>query len=255
MTVTLLVTRPDSQAAELVAQLTERGIGSRTVPTVAIDADAARMGLDRALDRLPGADWLVLTSANGADAVVDCMRSAGRRVPEGTRVAAIGPATARVLEAAGITVDHVPVRYLTAEIAAGLGTVSGRRIVLARADAATPALRDALLAQGALVEEAVAYRTIEGPTDSRDALNAALHDRLDGITFTSSSTVRGLVELASPMNRGRARSLPSFCIGPITAQTARRAGFDVAAIADEHTAAGLADAVASYFARAARCAC
>jgi len=251
MTVTLLVTRPIPQAAELVARLTEHGIGSRTVPTVEIDAVAAREDLDRALDGLSGADWLVLTSANGAGAVVDCLRTTRRTIPEDTRVAAVGPATARVLEAAGIRVDHVPARYLTIEIAAGLGTLSGRRVILARADAATPGLQDALLARGAIVEEAVAYRTMEGPTSSRDALNAALHARMDGITFTSSSTVRGLIDLASPVNRGRARALPAFCIGPITAETARRTGFDVAAVADEHTAAGLATAAAGHFARAA----
>jgi len=251
MTVTLLVTRPRPQAAELVARLAEHGIGSLTVPTVEIDPDVAHEDLDRTLDGLPGADWLVLTSANGANAVADRMRSTRRTIPAGIRVAAVGPATARALEAAGIRVDHVPDRYLTVEIAAGLGDLSGRRVILARADAATPDLRDALLARGAVVEEAVAYRTIEGPGQSRDALNAALRAHLDGITFTSSSTVRGLVDLALPVSRARARSLPCFCIGPITAGTATRAGFDVAAIADEHTAAGLARAAADHFAKVA----
>ena len=252
MTVTLLVTRPQPQAVELVARLAEHGIDSRTVPTVAIDPDAAREEFERALDGLSGADWLVLTSANGADAVADHMRTTRRTIPAGTRVAAVGPATARALEAAGIRVDHVPARYLTVEIAAGLGDVVGRRVILARADAATPELRDTLLARGAVVEEAVAYRTIEAPPESRDALDAAFHARLDGITFTSSSTVRGLIDLASPVNRARARSLPCFCIGPITAGTAKRAGFDVAAVADEHTAAGLAGAASDHFERAAR---
>ncbi|MBA2265957.1 MAG: hypothetical protein H0W17_06135, partial [Chloroflexi bacterium] len=41
------------------------------------------------------------------------------------------------LLAAGIRVDHVPDEYLTVEIARGLGDVEGRRVVLARANAAT----------------------------------------------------------------------------------------------------------------------
>lgn len=244
MSATLLVTRPAGQAAELVAALAARGVRSVGVPTVAIDREAAADRLDRMLDDLRGADWLVLTSANGAAAVAERLGARGQGIPPGTRVAAVGPATAATLEAAGIAVDHVPAAYLTVAIAEGLGEVRGRRVVLARADAATPDLRDALLTRGALVEETVAYRTIEGPAASRDPLAAALHGPLDGIAFTSSSTVRGLIRLASPIDRARARALPAYCIGPVTAETARRAGFAIGAVAADHTAAGLADAIA-----------
>jgi uroporphyrinogen-III synthase len=252
MTATLLVTRPAPQAAELVGLLRDRGLRAIAVPTVAIDRSSAAADLDRMLTTLEGADWLILTSANGAEALAARIAISGRSIPAGTRVAAVGPATADALRAAGIHVDHVPADYLTVEIASGLGDVGGRRVVLARADAATPELRQALLERSALVEEVVAYRTIEGPASSRDPLRAALHADVDGITFTSSSTVRGLLRLASAVDRGRARSLPAFCIGPVTAETARHAGFHVAAMAAEHTASGLAASIATHFDRGDR---
>src|SRR5690606_18000567 len=191
-------------------------------------------------------------SANGAEALAARVAIAGRGLPASTRVAAVGPATAEALRAAGIRVDHVPAEYLTVEIAFGLGDVRDRRVVLARADAATPELREALLARGALVEEVVAYRTLEGPASSRDPLRAALHADVHGVTFTSSSTVRGLLRLASAVDRARARSIPAFCIGPVTAATARRSGFDVAGVAAEHTASGLAASIADHFDRGDR---
>lgn len=249
MSPTVLVTRPGPLAAELQQLLRTRGIGSRAVPTVAIDQAAGADDLDRMLGTLDGTEWLVLTSANGAAALASRMRSTGSVLPAATRVAAVGPATSDALRASGIRVDHVPQRFLTVEIAEGLGDLRDRRVVLARADAATADLRDALRQRGARVEEVVAYRTVEGPAGSRDPLHAALHTPLDGITFTSSSTVRGLLDLASPIDRGRARSLPAFCIGPVTAATAMRAGFHVPVVAAEHTAAGLADAIATHFAR------
>jgi uroporphyrinogen III methyltransferase/synthase len=245
----VLVTRPAGQAEELRALLAERGIEPILVPTVAIDSASAAAGLDAALAGLDGADWLVLTSANGAEALVARLAATGDRLPEATRVAAVGPATADTLAAAGIRVDHVPDDYLTVAIASGLGDVAGRRVVLARADAATPELHAALVARGAAVEEVVAYRTVEGPGSSRDALRAALQQDVDGIAFTSGSTVRGLTRLASPLDRGRARTLPAFCIGPVTAAEARKSGFHIAAVAKVHTAAGLADAIATRFAR------
>ncbi|MDQ2674617.1 MAG: uroporphyrinogen-III synthase [Chloroflexota bacterium] len=246
---TLLVTRPRDQAAELHDLLRERGLATIGVPTVTIDRSGLAAGLDRMLERLADADWLVLTSANGAHALADRLRVTGRRLPPTVRVAAVGPATADALRNAGISVDHVPATYLTLAIADGLGEVRGRKIVLARADAATPALRDALIARGAVLEEVIAYRTLEAPDDSRDLLGEALRAGLDGVTFTSSSTVRGLLRLALPAARARVHDIPAFCIGPVTAQTATAAGFTVAAVAAEHTAAGLADTIADHFAR------
>ena len=243
----ILVTRPAAQANDMAALLRERSLMPVLVPTVAIDADSAVRGLDTILTALDGADWLVFTSANGAASLLARLAATSARLPDGVRVAAVGPATAAVLHQRGVRVDHVPETYRTVAIADGLGGVHGLRIVLARADAATPELRDALIERGAVVEEVVAYLTLEGPADSRDPLRAALHADLAGITFTSSSTVRGLLLLASPIDRGRARAVPAFCIGPVTAKTARHFGFDVAAVADRHTVHGLADAIADHF--------
>ena len=245
----ILVTRPAAQADGLARMLRARGLTPVVVPTVAIDSASTIAELDAMLRYLDGASWLVLTSANGAEAVAARLAANGHPLPDGLRVAAVGPATADTLRAAAIRVDHVPDDYVTVAITDGLGEVRGQRIVLARADAATPDLRDALVERGAIVEEVIAYRTVEGSAPSRDPLHAALHDDLAGIAFTSGSTVRGLMRLASLADRGRVRCIPAFCIGPVTADTARQSGFDIATVAADHTALGLADAIADYFAR------
>jgi uroporphyrinogen-III synthase len=233
----ILVTRPAGQAGELVALLAAAGIEAETVPTVAIET-GARDALLRALE--PGVDWLVITSANGAAALDEV------QLPLGTRVAAVGPATAGALRARGVPVAHVPDRFLTAAIADGLGDLHGRRVVLARAQAAAPALREALLARGAAVEEVVTYRAIEGPPQSEDALRAAVR-RVDGVAFTSGSTVRGFVRLLAADGLQRASRLPAFCIGPVTAEVADAAGLTVAGIAREHTAVGLARVIVDHY--------
>ncbi|HET6380788.1 MAG TPA: uroporphyrinogen-III synthase [candidate division Zixibacteria bacterium] len=242
----ILVTRPAEDAGRLAALLVERGLEPVGVPAIAIDVESAAPGVAAMLASLEDADWLVITSANGATAVGSQL--AGRALPERLKVAAVGPATAEALRRRGIRVDHVPDRYRTGAIADGLGNVEARRVVLARADAATPELRDILLARGARVEEVVAYRTVEGPAASRDRLRAELAAGLSGITFTSGSTVRGLLRLAAQPDRMRLRALPALCIGPVTADAAARAGFHVPVVAGTHTTAALADAVADYFA-------
>lgn len=248
MTRPILVTRPPGQADDLCRLLWAHGIPSVSVPTVAIDTTSTAADLDAMLEHLDDAAWLVLTSANGARAVVARMEATGRRLPTGVRVAAVGPATAGALARASVPVAHVPEAFLTVAIADGLGDVRDRRVVLASADVASPGLSECLRQRGAKVEEVVAYRTIEGPAGSRDQLHRILHTDLSGIAFTSGSTVRGVMRLASPIDRNRARSVPAYCIGPVTASAARQFGFDIAAVAARHTAAGLADAIASHLA-------
>lgn len=245
----VLVTRPAESGAELSRELERHGIATTCVPTVAIDAESCSPELDRRLKSLEDAAWLVITSVNGAEAVARSVAGAG--LPSGLRVAAVGSATAAALRAGGLRVDHVPRVYTTAAIAEGMGDVAGRLVVLARADAATDDLPAVLTERGARVDEVLAYRTIAGPPESRDALHAALQRDLTGVAFASSSAVRGLISLAAATDRARARTLPAYCIGPVTAATARANGFHVAAMAAVHTAGGLADAIAAHVGTAA----
>ena len=244
----ILVTRPRRQAPELVTLLHERGVEAVSVPTVEIRAAPTEL-LDRALAALGEGDWLVVTSPNGAEVVGRRVASGPVRLHPSLRIAAVGPATAGRLARYGLRAAHVPERFLTEAIADGVDNVAGRTVLLARTDAATPALRHALERRAARVVEVLAYRTILAPESSRMPLAAAIRDGLDGIAFTSGSTVRGLVDLLAPAELRRAQTLPSFCIGPVTAATARSCGLRVAAVADEHTARGLAAAIATHFER------
>jgi uroporphyrinogen-III synthase len=248
----VLVTRPAAQAPELMQLLAARGMTGISVPSVAIRHEPAGGPFDAALGALTGAAWLVITSANGAAALAARLRAIRRGMPSGTRLAAVGPATAAALSAAGLTVHHVPDEYLTVAIASGLGELRKKRVVLARADAATPDLAEALRARGAIVEEVIAYRTIEGPPSAVPALKAALLGGLDAISLTSGSTARGLARLADGLDAGQARTLkrlPVFAIGPVTARVAQRVGFAPSTVATVHTAQALADTIAATLAR------
>jgi uroporphyrinogen-III synthase len=81
-----------------------------------------------------------------------------------------------------------------------------------------------------VVDDVIAYRTLEAPEDSRPLLRAAAAEgTIAAAVFTSGSTARGLATL------GRAESidvhsLPAVCIGPETADEARIAGFRVIAV-------------------------
>ncbi|HSJ56764.1 MAG TPA: uroporphyrinogen-III synthase, partial [Anaerolineae bacterium] len=168
----------------------------------------------------------------------------------GARLAAIGPATAASLALHGVRADCVPDEYIAEAVGEALGDVTGRRIMLPRADIARKALPDMLRAGGATVVEVDAYRTIQ-PAIDRDDL-AALLSCVTVATFTSSSTVHNLASMA----RAAGLRLPAAltgatvaCIGPVTADTARDEGLTVDIVAEEYTIDGLIQAIVGHASR------
>ncbi len=194
---------------------------------------------------------MIFTSVNGVAAFWQALEAAGKDSAAfaGVRVAAIGPATAQALRERGVAPDFVPEEYIAEAILPGLGEVSGRRILLPRADIARKALLDALQQQGALAEELAVYRTIPAQPDPQAF--QALEQGVDIATFTSASTVRSFFSIVGERfgdeaaNRLLKNALIA-CIGPITAEAARERGLAVGIIAEEYTVDGLVDALLKY---------
>ncbi|MCB0166519.1 MAG: uroporphyrinogen-III C-methyltransferase [Anaerolineae bacterium] len=252
----VLVTRPTHQAAGFMAALRDLGAEPVSFPTIAIRPAEDTRPLDGAIlalaayrakqdlpdfhHRLPPRPyhWLVLTSANGVNAFWDRLASLGLdgRCLASVNIAAIGPATAAALSDRSIQADLVPEVYTAEGVLAAfdeLGSVSGQRFLLARADIARKTLTDGLIERGALVDEFAAYRTVpvEGSTPPPP---------VDIVTFTSSSTVQGYVNCLGGQRPAEAlRHSQVVCIGPITAATAEKLGVPVHAVAETYTIEGL----------------
>ncbi len=238
----VLVTRPAAQAGEFAARLWELGAEPILAPTIAIgppdDGDAARAAVARVRDYA----WVVFTSANGVHAFFDRLTESGRDVRAfgDTKIAAIGPKTGEALGAQGIRVDFMPAAYVNEAVASGLlaRTNAGDRVLLFRAQEARDVVPDALRDGGRICDNVAAYAT----RPVVDPEFAAKLERADIVTFTSSSTVSGLLANLADAPSALAGKLVA-CIGPITAKTARDAGIAVNVVADEFTADGLVDAL------------
>lgn len=239
----VLVTRAAEQADELVSAMHDAGLDPILVPTIAVELEPPRGDLDAAAGLLHTYAWVVITSANGARAI---LRAAERILTElsAPSWAAIGPATRRVLEHEGIEVALQPSQSSAIALAIELPVVNGDRVLIVRGDLADEELAVALRARGALVDDVVAYRTREAPEASRLLLRGALSEGpIAAVAFTSGSTVRGLVKLARDESID-VLSIPSVCIGPETADEARAAGFQILATSPAPESAALAAATA-----------
>jgi uroporphyrinogen-III synthase len=251
----IAITRAEEQASGLAEHLRALGAEPLVCPAIAIVAPVEFGPLDQAIARLDTYDWLIVTSANGAHALVGRMAALGRSVEALARLAigAIGPATAEALAEYGLVASFMPSAYVAESILAEIGDVAGKRILLPRADIARETLAAGLRERGACVEEIAAYRTVPGAGANRLAALLPL-GVLDALTFTSSSTVRYLLDGLEQAGLSRFDAVALLnntaivCIGPITAATAREQGLRIAAVAEEYTAAGLVAALLAWFA-------
>jgi uroporphyrinogen III methyltransferase/synthase len=240
--VTVAVTRARSQASGLAAKL-------RALGAAVIEAPAIRIvPLDGPAPELHRYDLLCLTSRNGVTCLFERLSAAGRdaRALSGVRVAAIGPGTAAALREHGVIADIVPERFVAEGLVEALADVPVARVLVARASEARDVLPGALRDRGFEVDVLPLYETVAEPLSAAqlDALSAA-----DYITFTSSSTVRFLLEAAGERAAAGARLLS---IGPITSEALRRHGLKPDAEADRHDIDGLVEALVADARRGSR---
>jgi uroporphyrinogen-III synthase len=265
--VRVLITRSPERSLPLVAALKEAGAQALLLPLIDFERAADQHSLDVACDALgAGAyDWLVITSATTVHVLLAKATERGlslrQWIPAATRIAAVGPASRKLLETAGLPVELTP---RDEQSAAGLLEVwpaAAGKILLPQADIAPAHLAHGLTAAGNLVTAVTAYRTVgypaaperrlaipatdgepgQTPSYSLLAPEAAAAEiaagRIHAVVAASPSAVRRIHAL-SPLNRCRL-----VAIGRSTAEQATALGLPVAAIAAEPTPQGLVAAV------------
>jgi uroporphyrinogen III methyltransferase/synthase len=225
--VSVTVTRARAQAGTLASRL--RSLGATVVETPVIRIEPLAVELPE----IAAYDLLCVTSPNGAELLLESVRDA--RALAGPRIAAIGPGTARALQAGGVRPDIVPERAVAEALVEALETVDVSRALVVRAQEARDVLPDALRARGARVDVAALYRTVREPLDP-EARAAALGARY--VTFASASAVRFFHEAAGSLDGPRIVS-----IGPVTSAELRRLGAEPHVEAGEHTPDGLVAAL------------
>lgn len=243
---TVVVTRAPHQASRLADRLSDRGASVLNVPTIDIvDAADGGAGLRTALDRVGDYEWLVVTSPNGAERTLAALGDARRLA--GVKLAAIGPGTAAALTRSLLVPDLLPERYVAEGLLEAFPDPPhpGAKVLLCTAEETRGVLDEGLTARGWQVDVAVAYRTVPAAVPERVLASIG---GADVVAFASSSAVNGFAA-AVPRHSWPA---VAAAIGPITADTARQAGFDRVVEAERHDIDGLVEAIVGWSAEAPR---
>jgi len=242
----VLVTRAVHQAGKLSDGLRALGAEPVEVPLLEIRPPVSFEPLDLALHQLDQYHWLILTSANTVLALGDRAAALGIRfeAPASLKVAAVGDATAAAARKAGLMVTLVPESYVAESLVKGLTSlVSGRRVLLARAEIARDVIPAVLRQAGAEVMVVDAYRNVM-PADAPERLRIALASGIDAATFTSSSSAEHLAEAAQAAGiRFPFKGVAAVSIGPVTSRTLRELGWEPAIEATVSDISGLLSAI------------
>jgi uroporphyrinogen III methyltransferase/synthase len=250
----ILITRARHQVDPFRRELVELGASVVEIPTLEIESMPMDDQVTRAISHLERTAMVIFASANAVNIFFQMLLTSGSdaRAFHGSKLCAIGQETAESLEAHGLRPELITSEYTAEGLAKALEgwEMDGMHVLVPRAEVARDALPSLLANRGAEVEILPVYRA-KCPPEAGDALLRLFNNEgVDVITFTSSSTVYNFVR-AFPEDR-----LPAVlgdaeiaCMGPVTADTARKLGLSVAIVAREYTTHGLVQAIAESAAR------
>jgi len=252
--VRILVTRERSDAEELCSRLASLGARPIACPTIRFAAPRDWSPVDRSLRRLDRYDMLVFTSATAVRFFMD--RALLKRVPQerfrALSVFAVGPRTARAASRYGLCPHPVPARHDAEGLLGSLEKedLRAKRVLFPRAEAGREILPEGLRAKGADVDLVTVYRTLK-ESRSRKRLHEVVDTAgVDLAIFTSPLTVKYFVELVGTDRLARLRpKIHVACIGTVTAEAARAAGFTVSIVPRRQTAGSLLRAIAAFYGR------
>lgn len=185
----VLVPRGGSWGTLVSDAIRARGATPVVAPLVDFASTSDVEGLKAALARLAAGefDWMTATSAT----VVDVLAHQNATIPESTKVAVVGDTTAAAFEAAGYTVERMPLglentAHALLEEWPEINEDKKLSVLTLRSNIATPVLTGGLIERGHDVTPVVAFRVVGVPAPKR-VLEDVESGRINAILVTSAT--------------------------------------------------------------------
>ena len=245
---TIVVTRPQAQAAPLAEAIVAAGGTPLIFPLLEISPAADPQALAEAAARLGEYSLAVFISPNAADHALPALLARGRW-PAALIPAAVGQGTVKFLAERGVPGCIAPTERFDSESLLELpelavDRVKGKRVAIFRGDGGRELLAETLRERGATVDCITCYRR-SGPSNGVVPLMAAWRaGKLDALTVSSSEGLRYLVDLLDAEGRSFLQKPPLFVPHARIAENARALGLSNILLTDAADAGILAGLVA-----------
>lgn len=227
----ILVTRPKQQADNLISLIEQHGGQAIPFPTLEILPAENTQALKQQLENLKTYQWLIFISANAVNFAVAANNGKIEQFTQ-AKIAAVGKATAKALQAIGLTVDLVPETGFNSEALLAmqaLQQVQNQKILIVRGIGGRETLADELKKRGATVDYCEVYQRQIPVIDTAPTVDLLNQQRLDILTITSSEALQNLLTMLEP-HKGLLMNIPLVVISERIKKTAEAAGFKKIAV-------------------------
>ncbi len=203
----IAITRSREDSSEFIDLATKNNAKPLPLPTIELVSKGEKI-VDDFLDSVKqyDPDYSVFMSSKAVKLLFDVARQVSKfeklqLAVANTIVMAVGPKTKDALEKEGIKVAHMPNTFSSVgvgELFTKLHAV-GKKVIVPRSGASTPFLKELLNKIGIDVKEIHLYDVcaFRDTTQWNEFRELFSQNKIDGIVFTSASSVRGFFEIMS----------------------------------------------------------
>jgi uroporphyrinogen-III synthase len=253
----IAITRSKDDAAEFIGLAEKNNAHPIPLPTIELVSKGEKI-VDEFLDSIKtyNPDYSVFMSSKAVKLLFDTAKQTQKLeklqlAVANTMVMSVGPKTTLALENEGIKVNYQPTTYSSVGVGEEFTKIHavGKKVIVPRSGASTPFLKELLNKIGIDVLEIHLYDVcaFRDTTQWNEFRGLFSQGQVDGIIFTSASSVRGFFEIMSKdypegslLNNLAKLSVVS--IGPFTADELKK--FKIKnTIAEVHTVAGAFDSM------------
>lgn len=242
----ILVTRARAQNSKLLEKIMDLGGNPIQFPTIKIEEITPNEELDEQINDIDEYSYIIFTSQNAVKIFFNRLNDLDFDVRKlaNKKIVAIGPATAKDLKEKGIIADIIPSKFVAEAIYDELKNILDKddKILIPRASEARDYLVDKL-SEICYVKEVKIYNTVLGDGNKEKILELLESNKLDYITFTSSSTVKNLVKILGRENIEKLKNSKLISIGPITSNTVIDFDLNVHKEAKDYTIDGILNTI------------
>lgn len=257
----IAITRSKEDSKEFIKMISKTKAKAISLPTIELISKGegiVREFLQTIIIEDP--DYSVFMSSKAVKLLFDAARKISKfeklqLAVANTIVVAVGPKTKKALESEGIRVSHIPERFSSVGIGEIFTTLNaeGKKVIIPRSGASTPFLAQLLEKIGLNVKEIYLYnvRSSRALSDWIEFKNLFSQKKIDGIVFTSVSSVRAFFEIMSSdfdetTLKKNLEKMSVVSIGPFTAEELKVFGIK-SITAAVHTVPGAVEAIRSSF--------
>ena len=252
---TIAITRSKEDAEEFIKLAHKNNVKPLPLPTIELVSKGEKI-VDEFLESIKkyNPDYSVFMSSKAVKLLFDTAKQVGKLeklqlAVANTIVMSVGPKTTIALEKEGIKVNHQPSTYSSVGVGEEFTKIHavGKKVIVPRSGASTPFLKELLNKIGIDVLEIHLYDVcaFRDTTQWNEFRELFSQNNVDGIVFTSASSVRGFFEIMSKdySEQSLLKNLSKLlvvAIGPFTADELKK--FNVKNIVSQvHTVPGSFD--------------